>query len=77
MPVVASCGNEDDKALGRLSSPQDTRAGEARRPHVSAVTANDLPTQEAVGKVLRKALSPEVLALEARLALAEGVDRLG
>jgi hypothetical protein len=41
------------------------------------VTANDLPTQEAVGKVLRKALSPEVLALEARLALAEGVDRLG
>jgi CheY-like chemotaxis protein len=38
------------------------------------MSADDFPTEEAAGKVLRKPLSPEVLALEARLALASGGD---
>ena len=31
MPVVASCGNGDDKALGRLSSPLGQQSGRSEK----------------------------------------------
>jgi hypothetical protein len=41
------------------------------------MTASEVPTEEAVSKILQKPLPLDVLTLEARLALAEGVDCLG
>jgi CheY-like chemotaxis protein len=41
------------------------------------LTASEVPTEEAVGKILRKPLPLEVLTLEARLALAGKSSRTG
>jgi len=48
------------------------RMGRMRRLdlRVLYVTGYDLPMEEAIGKILRKPISPEVLVAEAREALA-------
>jgi len=48
------------------------RMGRMRRPDLKVVfmTAYDLPEEEAIGRVLRKPISPEEVVAEARRALA-------
>ena len=41
------------------------------------ITASDVPIEEAIGKIFHKPLPWDVLTLEARAALAGGVDCLG
>lgn len=52
--------------------------GRMRRPDLKVVfiTAYDLPEEEAIGRLLRKPISPEEVVAEARRALA-GEDGAG